>query len=75
MRYFFDLIQSDHSLFDYKGDEFTSLNAARDFAVTTAQRLGNSLAGEWSGWTLEVRCSSGQKYFSMPIDSPVRLAA
>jgi hypothetical protein len=75
MRYFFDLTRAEHSLFDYKGDEFTSLNAARDFATTTAQRLENKLSGEWSGWTLEVRCAQGTKYFSVPIGNAVNLAA
>lgn len=75
MRYFFDLTRAEGSLFDYKGDEFTSVNAARDYARTTAQRLANNLSGEWAGWTLEVRCPTGQKYFSIPIGEPIGLAA
>jgi hypothetical protein len=73
MRCFFDLTRAEHSLFDYKGDEFTSLNAALDFAKTTAQRLENNLSGEWSGWVLEVRCPEGKKYFSVPIRNSNRL--
>ena len=75
MRYFFDLTRSDNSLLDYKGDEFTSLNAARDFAATTAQLLENNLSGEWAGWAVEVRCAEGKKYFSVPIGTSVGLAA
>jgi hypothetical protein len=75
MRYFFDLTRSEHSLLDYKGDEFTSLNAARDFATTTAQLLENNLSGEWSGWAVEVRSPEGKKYFSVPIGNIVGLAA
>lgn len=75
MRYFFDLTRPEHSLLDYKGDEFNSLNAARDFATTTAQLLENNLSGEWSGWTVEVRCAEGRKYFSVPIGKVVSSAA
>jgi hypothetical protein len=60
---------------DYKGDEFTSVNAARDYATATAQRLANKLSGEWAGWTLEVRSPIGQKYFSVPIGEPIGLVA
>jgi hypothetical protein len=75
MRYFFDLIQPERSLFDYRGDEFNSLHAAQDFAMTTAQRLSNTISGEWSGWTVEVRCAAGRKHFSLPINGPMEMAA
>jgi hypothetical protein len=75
VRYFFDLTRSEHSLLDYKGDEFTSLNAACDFAKTKAQLLENNLSGEWSGWVVEVRCAKGQKHFSVRIGNAVSLAA
>jgi hypothetical protein len=75
MRYFFDLTRAEHSLLDYKGYEFTSLNAARDFAMTKAHLLENNLSGEWSGWVMEVRCAEGTKYFSVPIGNAFSLAA
>jgi hypothetical protein len=74
-RYFFDLTLAEASLFDYKGNEFSSMNAALDFATTVAQGLENKLSGEWAGWTLEVRCTAGKKYFSVPIGHSLALVA
>jgi hypothetical protein len=75
MRYFFDLTRAERSLLDYKGDEFTSLDAAQDFATMTVHRLANTLSGEWSGWSLEVRNPAGHKYFSLSIGGPMQAAA
>ena len=75
MRYFFDLTQAEHSLFDYKGDEFNSLNGAQDFAMAIAQRLASTLSEEWLGWTVEVRSPAGHKHYSVPISEDIGMAA
>jgi hypothetical protein len=75
MRYFFDLTGAEHSLFDYKGDEFHSLNGAQDFAAAIAQRLANTLSEDWAGWTVEVRSPGGEKHYSVPIREPICVAA
>jgi hypothetical protein len=37
MRLFFDYTTRDRAIYDYKGDEFLSLDDAFDFAETTAE--------------------------------------
>jgi hypothetical protein len=61
MRYFFDFIRPDQSLYDYSGDVFISLR--------------NSFSDEWKGWSVEVRSPEGQMYISIPINSAAPLAA
>ena len=68
MRLFFDYTTRDRAIYDYKGDEFLSLDDAFDFAETTAETMKHSLNGEWSGWSVEVRDAECKKYFSLPIN-------
>lgn len=74
MRFFFDYITKDQSLCDHHGDEFLSSKHAYDFAEATAQALRNSLNGDWTDWSVEVRDAEGKKYCSLPV-VPARQAA
>jgi hypothetical protein len=67
MRFFFDYTLKDRSLRDYRGEEFQSSKAAIDFAEATVQVLSHSLAGDWVGWSLEVRNADGEKLLSVPV--------
>jgi hypothetical protein len=75
MRFFFDCKAKDHSLYDYQGSEFPSVQGAIEFAETTAQMLRNSLTGEWSCWSIEVRDTVGKKILSLPIGAATPIAA
>jgi Domain of unknown function (DUF6894) len=68
-RFFFDYRAKDQSLLDYRGQEFHSIQAALEFAQTTAQDLTLSLAENWAGWTVEVSNAQGERYFSVPVDT------
>jgi len=69
MRFFFDYTKKDESLFDYRGDEFRTAQGAIDFAKATAQHLKDSLAGDWIGWSVEVRDAAGLKWGSVAVDT------
>ena len=75
IRFFFDYTSNDRSLYDYRGEDFLSPEAAIEFAQTTAQVLTNSLSGDWVGWSIEVRNADGKKFFSLPVRSAVPIAA
>lgn len=75
MRFFIDYTAEGQSLYDYKGEEFLSSNDAFNFAEATAQALKNDISGLWKGWSVEVRCAEGKKYFSLPIDNLAPAAA
>jgi hypothetical protein len=75
VRVFFDFTRPGQCLYDPNGEDFISLNSARDFAEATAQRLTNALSRDWSGWSIEVRCAEGQKYFTVPINDTFSIAA
>jgi hypothetical protein len=74
-RFFFDYTAKDRSLYDYQGDNFLSSKDAYEFAQATALSLKNSLAGDWMGWSVEVRNAEGRKLFSLPVDLASRMAA
>jgi hypothetical protein len=67
-RFFFDYTMKDKSLRDYRGEEFQNAEAAIDFAEATVQVLNHSLAGDWIGWSLEVRNAEGMKLLSVPVE-------
>jgi hypothetical protein len=75
VRYFFDYTTKGRSLYDFQGDDFLSSKDAYEFAQATAQSLKNSLAGDWLGWSVEVRNAEGRKLFSLPVDLAAPLAA
>jgi hypothetical protein len=66
-RFFFDYRTNDKSLYDYRGDEFASSQSAIEFAQATVQVLKHSLAGDWMGWSVEVRNAEGAKLLSLPV--------
>jgi hypothetical protein len=74
-RYFFDFTSQNQSLCDYHGDEFLSTHAACQFAEVIAQDLKYSPDGKWADWLVEVRNAEGQKFLSLPVGLPERLAA
>jgi hypothetical protein len=67
MRFFFDYTMKGKSLRDYRGEEFQSSKGAIDFAEAAVQILNHSLAGDWIGWSLEVRNAEGRKFLSVPV--------
>lgn len=69
MRFYFDYKTKDNALYDYEGEEFSSTNAAYEFALATMQSLKNSLAGYWKDWLVEVHNAEGTKFFSLPVNS------
>ncbi len=69
VRYFFDCIATDQSLYDYKGSEFPSPESARDFAEAMAQNLRDSLNKEWSAWSIDVRNAEGKRLITLPIET------
>jgi len=75
MRFFLDYTTQGQSLYDYQGDEFLSSKDAFEFAEATAQALKNSLKGDWTGWSVEVRNAEGRKLFTLPVDVATPLAA
>lgn len=75
MRFFFDYTNKHESLFDYRGDEFTTPQCAMEFAQATAQYLKDSLNGEWAGWSIEVRNAEGQRFCSVPVGAAESMAA
>jgi hypothetical protein len=75
MRYFFDYRATEKILYDYQGAEFHSSQSAIEFAEATAQHLRDSLAGEWSSWSIEVRSPEGKKFLSLPIGAAASIAA
>jgi len=75
VRYFFDYVTTNQSLYDYKGSEFRNPDAARDFAEAMAQDLRDSLNNEWSGWSIDVRNAEGGQLLTSPIGSSAQIAA
>jgi hypothetical protein len=75
MRFFFDYTTKDQSLFDYRGDEFRTPQAAIDFAGAIAEDLKHSLNDNWMGWSIEVRDALGMKFFSVPVETAGLVAA
>ncbi len=74
-RYFFDYTNNDRSLYDYRGEDFTSSQGAIEFAQAAAQLLKNSLSAEWAEWSIEVRNAEGKKFFTQPVGAAVPIAA
>lgn len=75
MRFFFDYVREDRSLFDYRGEEFHSSDSAINFAEAIVQDLKQSLSADWNGWSLEVRNVAGKKLLTLPIgDSELQAA-
>jgi hypothetical protein len=75
IRFFFDYTSKNKSLYDYRGDDFLTPQAAIEFAQATAQVLTNSLSGDWVGWSIEVRNAEGKKFFSLPVNNATPIAA
>lgn len=75
MRFFFDYTTRDRSLYDYRGDEFRTAQAAIEFAAAIAEDLKHSLANEWLGWRVEVRNTEGVKLFSLPVEGAGTISA
>jgi hypothetical protein len=65
--FFFDLTTTNQSLYDYRGDKFSSSQSAIEFAQETAHMLKHSLSDDWTGWSVEVRNAEGKKFLSLPV--------
>lgn len=75
MRFFFDCTTKDQLMYDYQGTDFRTSQGAFEFAEAMVQHLRDSLTGEWSSWSVEVRDAQGKKLFSMPVGSAAQVAA
>jgi hypothetical protein len=75
MRFFFDCKTKDQPLYDYQGTEFRTSQGAFEFAEVMVQHLRDSLSGEWSSWSIEVRDAQGNRLFSMPVGTAAQVAA
>ena len=73
-RFFFDYRMKDLTLYDYRGQEFRSVQSAEEFAQMIVQDLSHSLTDEWRGWTVEVRNAEGSRLLSLPVRNPLQAA-
>ena len=64
-RYFFDLDTQRQSMYDYKGREFPTPEAAYQLAELIALDL--AFDGESAGWAVAVRSPEGKRVFSIPV--------
>jgi hypothetical protein len=64
-RYFFDIANRSQSIYDHKGRELSTPEAAYQLAELIALDL--EVEGEWTGWAVAVRTARGEKYFSVPV--------
>jgi hypothetical protein len=67
MRFFFDVLGSRFSTYDYHGQYFDRQEDAADMARLIAMDLGTSETNDWVGSQVKVRCVAGQTLFSVPI--------
>ena len=66
-KYFFDLVGRQRSEYDYRGRELPSPEKAYQLGELIALDLGIDGQREWSGWSIKVRNSLGQQFFSIPV--------
>ena len=66
-RFFFDYATQGQFLYDYRGDDFRTLDAAVEHASVIAENLKFTLDSQWKGWWIEVRNAEGAKLSSVPI--------
>ena len=64
-RYFFDLGTQCRSMYDYKGRELATPEAAYQLAELIALDL--AFDGEWVGWAVAVCSPDGERFFSVPV--------
>jgi hypothetical protein len=74
-RYFFDFKGPDRRLLDHKGEEFRTVEDARQYAEMITLDLKHRLNGEWVGWSVEIHNAIGQKFLSLPIPAAELIAA
>ena len=64
-RFFFDVINGDHTEHDFKGRELPTAEAA--FRLAELIAIDESVEGTRMGWTLRVSDDAGKQLFSIPI--------
>jgi hypothetical protein len=74
-RFFFDYTAKNQAVYDYRGDEFGSIESAIEFAHETANILQHDPTGVWFGWSIEVRNAEGKRFFSLPLEVAGLVAA
>ncbi len=67
MRFFFDLKNEQHTVFDYSGEDFGHHKAAIDFAKAIADDMTHRASRQWLGWSVEVLDEIGRRFISVPI--------
>ena len=67
MRFFFDLKNEQHTVFDYSGEDFGHHKAAIDFAKAIADDMTYRVSHQWLGWSVEVLDEIGRQFISVPI--------
>ena len=66
-RYFFDLGNKSEAIYDFRGHEVATLDAAYQLAELMALDL--EVSEDWLGWVLMVRNPEGENIFSIPVRS------
>jgi hypothetical protein len=67
-RFFFDYTAKDQTMYDFRGDEFSSPESAIGFAQEAASLLQHDSTGAWRGWSIEVRDAKGKRIISLPVE-------
>jgi hypothetical protein len=66
-RYFFDVVGSGRSEYDYRGQYLPSPEKAYRLAELIALDLGVETENEWAGSAVAVRTPEGQQLFSVAV--------
>ena len=66
-RFFFDVVGSNASSYDYHGKTFHRPDDARELAENMALDLGSSETDNWSGFEVQVRDVVGAMLCAIPI--------
>jgi len=73
MRFFFDCVCANQTLFDFTGFDFANSGSAIQFARERVTLAQNCLSREWVGWSLEVSDARGIKVCSLPFDGAAEI--
>jgi len=69
-KYFFDRVSQGRAEYDYHGRAFPTPENARELAELIALDLEIETDGRWSGWSIDVRNTYGERFFMIPVREP-----
>jgi len=69
-KYFFDRVSQGRAEYDYHGRAFPTPENARELAELIALDLEIETDGRWSGWSIDVRNTYGERFFMIPVRGP-----